>query len=95
MKIKPMYDRVVIEPQKEEDSKNGIFLGKTSQDKPQLGKVLYIGEGNENPDGKKLEMHVKVNDKVLYNKFSGVEAILDNKVVYIIRQTDILAIIDN
>lgn len=94
MKIKPLFDRIIIEQEKEETSKAGIFLGNANQDNPIFGRVLYVGSGNENNDGKKLPMYIKAGDKVLYNKFSGVEALIDNKKVHILRQTDILAIID-
>lgn len=95
MKIKPLYDRIIVQPEEQEVSKSGIFLGTNNQDSPISGIVLYVGDGNESQDGKKLEMHIKPKDKILFNKFSGVEALLDNKKVYILRQTDALAIIEN
>ena len=55
---------------------------------------MYVGDGNENQDGKKSTMYVKPGDKVLYDKVAGVDAVIDKKQVFIIRQTDILAIID-
>ena len=94
MKIKPLFDRIVVSTEEQNTSSSGIFIGNESQDKPKIGTVLYAGEGNENSDGKKSPMYVNVGDKVLYNKFSGVEATIDNKQVIILRQTDILAVVE-
>ncbi|MBQ3158259.1 MAG: co-chaperone GroES [Clostridia bacterium] len=94
MKIKPLFDRVIVESEKQDVSSSGIFIGASSQDKPQLGKILYVGEGNIDDNGKKEPMFVSVGDNVLFNKFSAVEATIDGKTVYILRQTDILAIIE-
>ena len=94
MKIKPLFDRVIVEAKQENSSASGIFVGTTNQDKPQIGTVLFAGEGNQTDDGKQLPMFVKVGDSILFNKFSGVEAVIDGKSVYILRQTDILAIIE-
>ena len=94
MKIKPLFDRVIVESEKQDVSASGIFIGSSSQDKPQIGKVLYAGEGNISEDGKKFPMYVSVGDTILFNKFSAVEAIVENKTVYILRQTDILAVIE-
>lgn len=94
MKIKPLFDRIVVSVDEKNTSAGGIFIGAEGQDKPKVGTVLYSGEGNENTDGKKTPMYVNVGDKVLYNKFSGVEATIDNKQVIILRQTDILAVVE-
>ena len=94
MKIKPLFDRVIVECIQEQTTASGIFIGTESQEKPKTGKVLYVGEGNKTEDGKTIPMFVKVNDTILFNKFSAVEAVIDNKQVFILRQTDILAIID-
>lgn len=94
MKIKPLFDRVIVEITKQDVSASGIFIGTSSQDKPLLGKVLYVGEGLKNQDGHLEPMLVNVGNTVLFSKFSGVDTILDNKTVYILRQTDILAIIE-
>lgn len=94
MKIKPLFDRVVVEEENTSTTKSGIYLGNSGGDNPKIGKVLYVGDGNENQDGKKSTMYVKPGDKVLYGKFAGVDAVIDKKQVFIIRQTDILAIID-
>ncbi len=94
MKIKPLFDRVVLEEEKEETSKSGIFLGNANSDAPKIGRVLYVGEGNENSDGNKSKMYVCAGDRVLYNKYAAADTVIDDKHVLIIRQTDILAIIE-
>ena len=93
MKLKPLFDRVIIEEDKDEISQNGIFIGATNKDNVKTGKVLSVGDGNDLDSGKKGEMYIKPGDHVIYSKFSGIEATLDNKKVFVIRQTDILAII--
>ena len=94
MKLKPLFDRVIIIEDKEELSSNGIFIGSVNKDKVKTGKVVAIGEGNVTDDGKKNEMFVKVNDRVIYSKFAGIETTINNKKMFVIRQTDILAIIE-
>jgi len=94
MRLKPLFDRVVIEEDKEEVSVNGIFIGAVNKDNVKTGTVISVGDGNSFEDGKKSEMYVKPNDKVIYSKFAGIETTIDNKKVFVIRQTDILAIIE-
>lgn len=94
MNIKPLFDRVVIEEDKDEVSLNGIFIGSTNKDNVKTGTILAIGDGNDLDDDKKNKMYVSVGDKVIYSKFAGIEASISNKKVFIIRQTDILAIIE-
>ena len=94
MTIKPLFDRVVLLPEKQESTSNGIFLGSEQKDQPLIGKVLYVGTGNKESDGKFSEMFVKKGDRVLYSKYSGQVTELNQKQVVIIRQTDILAIIE-
>jgi len=94
MKLKPLFDRVIIIEDKEELSSNGIFIGSVNKDNVKTGKVVAIGEGNVTDDGKKNEMFVKVNDRVIYSKFAGIETTINNKKMFVIRQTDILAIIE-
>lgn len=94
MKIKPLFDRVVIKPiENESETKSGILLPMASQQNSQLGIVEAVGDGQDF-DGKDLGMKVNVGDKVLYGKFAGTEITLDEKKYYVIRQTDILAIIE-
>ena len=94
MKIKPLFDRVVIKPiEKESESKGGILLPMAAQEKSQLAKVIAVGEGI-NFDGENIGMKVKEGDKVLYGKFSGTEIVIDEEKFIVIAQTDILAVIE-
>ena len=94
MKIKPLFDRVVLEPhESEKETKGGILLPSTAQEKSQLAKVVAVGSG-ENTEGKNVGMQVKVGDKVLYGKYAGTEITIDEKKYVVIRQLDILAVIE-
>ena len=92
--MKPLFDRVVLQLLKnEEEVKGGIILPAVAQEKSQLALVLEVGTG-ELPDGKKVEMQVKKGDKVIFAKYSGTEIEDNGKKLVIIRQADILAVID-
>ena len=94
MKIKPIFDRVVLLPrQADSQTASGIFLPTASQEKSQIGQVVAVGTG-ENLDGKNIEMQVEVGQEVLYSKYSGTEFNLDGKKYVIVKQTDILAILE-
>ena len=94
MKIRPLFDRIVIEPvDTEEKTKSGIVLLAKDQEKPQMAKVIAVGPGG-NVDGKDVVMTVKVGDKVLYSKYAGSEFKIDGKEVTIMRQNDVLAVIE-
>ncbi|NLK17050.1 MAG: co-chaperone GroES [Clostridiales bacterium] len=94
MKIKPLFDKVVIEPvEAEERTKSGIILPSAAQEKQQMATVIAVGPGGI-VDGKEVVMQVKVGDKVLYSKYSGSEFKFDGKDVVILRQSDILAVIE-
>lgn len=94
MKIKPLFDRIVIEAvETEEKTKSGIVLPGAAQEKPQMARVLAVGPGGV-IDGKDVTMQVKVGDKILYSKYAGSEFKLDNKEVTILRQSDVLAIVE-
>lgn len=94
MKIKPLFDKVVISQiETEERTKSGIILPSAAQEKQQLATVLAVGPGGI-IDGKEIKMEVKVGDKVLYSKYAGTEFKLDGKDVTILRQNDILAIVE-
>lgn len=93
MKIKPLFDRVVLLPKENEtETKGGIILP-TAQEKSQMASVVAVGEGGE-IDGKKVAMQVKVGDKVLYAKYSGTEITVEDKKYVVVRQNDILAVIE-
>jgi chaperonin GroES len=95
MNLKPLADRIVVEPvEQEEVTAGGIILPETAKEKPQQGKVIAAGPGRTDEDGKRVAMEVKVGDKVLYAKYSGTEIKLDGKKVLILRESDVLAIVE-
>ena len=95
MNLKPLSDRVVVEPlEQEEVTAGGIILPETAKEKPQQGKVIAAGPGRTDDDGKRVAMEVKVGDRVLYAKYSGTEVKLDNKRLLIMRENDVLAIVE-
>ena len=94
MNIKPLFDKVVVESvQSEEKTKSGFILPSSAQEKPQTARVVAVGPGGI-VDGKEVKMQVKVGDKVLLAKYSGTEVKVDEKEYTIIRQSDILAIVE-
>lgn len=94
MNIKPLFDRVVLLPlENESETKGGILLPMAAQEKSQIAKVVAVGSG-ENFDGKTVGMQVKEGDKVLFGKFSGTEITVDEVKYVVVRQTDILAILN-
>ena len=94
MKIKPLGDRVVIKNMEaEETTKGGILLTSGSKEKPQLAEVLAVGPGG-NVDGKEIKMYVEAGQKVFYSKYAGTEVKLDGEEYKIVRQSDILAIVE-
>ena len=93
--IKPLGNRVVVEPEEQEDmTSGGIVLPETAKEKPQQGKVLAAGPGERDDDGKRIPLDVKEGDTVLFAKYSGTEIKLDGKKVLILRESDLLAIVD-
>lgn len=95
MKINPLADRVVIKTvEAEETTKSGIILTGSAKEKPQVAEVLAVGPGGL-VDGKEVEMIVKVGDKVLTSKYSGTEVKVDGEECTIVRQSDILAIVED
>ena len=94
MSIKPLADRVVLKmTEAEETTKSGIILTAASKEKPQVAEVLAVGPGGI-VDGKEVAMYVKVGDKVLTSKYAGTEIKLDGEEYVIVRQSDILAIVE-
>ena len=94
MKIKPLFDRVVLLPKENEtETKGGIILPTAAQEKSQMATVVAVGQGGE-IDGKKINMVVNIGDKVLYAKYSGTEITVDDKKYVVVRQNDILAVIE-
>lgn len=95
MNIKPLFDKVVVESvSTEEKSKGGLFLPTAAQEKPQTCKVVAVGPGGV-MDGKEVVMQVKVGDKVLCSKYAGSDFKVDGKEFTIIKQSDILAIVED
>ena len=95
LKLKPLGGRVIVEPiEQEEMTAGGIILPDTAKEKPQEGKILAAGPGDRDEDGERIPMEVQVGDKVLYAKYSGTEVKMDGKKLLILRESDILAVID-
>jgi chaperonin GroES len=93
--IKPLGNRVVIEPMEQEEmTAGGIVLPETAKEKPQKGTVLAVGPGDRDEDGKRIPLDVKEGDTVLFAKYSGTEIKLDGKKVLILRESDLLAIVE-
>ncbi len=94
MKLKPLGDRVVLKfTEAEETSKGGIILASAAQEKPQVAEVISVGPGG-NIDGKEIKMEVKKGDKVILSKYSGTEVKLNSEEYIVVRQSDILAIVE-
>lgn len=94
--LKPMADRVVVEPKEhEETTKSGIILPETAKEKPQEGEVLAVGPGRHNDKGVREEMEVAVGDRVLFGKYSGTEFKIDGRDLLILKESDVLAIIES
>ncbi len=94
MTIKPLSDRVLIKmTEAEETTKSGIVLASASQEKPQIAEVIAVGPGGL-VDGKEVQMQVKAGDKIIFSKYAGTEVKVDGQEYTIIRQSDILAIVD-
>jgi chaperonin GroES len=92
--LKPLGNRVVVEPLEQEDvTAGGIFVPDTAKEKPQQGIVLSVGPGDRDEDGERIPMDVKVKDKVLFAKYSGTEMKLDGKKLLVLRESDLLAIV--
>lgn len=95
LKLKPLGGRVIVEPIEQDDvTAGGIILPETAKEKPQEGKILAAGPGDRDEDGKYIPMEVKVGDKVLYAKYSGTEVKVDGKKLLILRESDILAMVE-
>lgn len=92
MNLKPLADRVVVEPiVKDEVTKGGIVLPDTAKEKPQEGEILAVGPGKLGDDGKRIEMEIKKGDRVIYAKYAGTEWKQDGQEYLILRESDILA----
>jgi chaperonin GroES len=95
MKIRPLHDRMLVERLEEQEVKRGgIIIPDTAKEKPQEGKVIAVGNGKVADDGKKIPLDVKTGDKILFGKYSGSEVKLDDKEYLIMREEDVLAILE-
>jgi chaperonin GroES len=95
MNLKPLGDRLIVEPiEQEEMTASGIVLPETAKEKPMQGKVLAAGPGARKDDGSRVAMDVSVNDTVLYAKYAGTEVKIDSNKYLILKETDILAIVE-
>ncbi len=93
--LKPLGARVVVEPMEQEEvTAGGIVLPETAKEKPQKGKVLSVGAGDRDDKGNRIAMDVKVGDTVLFAKYGGTEIKIDGKKLLILRESDLLAIIE-
>ena len=95
MKLKPLNDRVLVKRlESEEKTAGGLYIPDTAKEKPSKGEVIAVGPGKSADDGKRIEMAVKKGDMVLFNKYAGTEIKLDGMEHLVMREDDILAIID-
>ena len=95
MKIRPLADRVLVEPLEEKEvKKGGIVIPDSAKEKPQEGKVIAVGPGKLDDDGKKIPMTVKKGDRILMPKYGGIEIKIDDKEYQIVREDDILGVIE-
>jgi chaperonin GroES len=95
MELRPLDDRVVIKPSEaQEKTAGGIFLPDTAKEKPQIGKVVWTGPGKVQEDGKRAPMSVKKDDEVVYGKYMGNEVEVDGEKYVIVRESDVLGILE-
>ncbi len=95
MKIRPLQDRVIVKRiEEEEKTKGGIIIPDTAKEKPQEGRIVAVGKGKLNEEGKVIPLDVKVNDRVLFGKYSGSEINIDGEEHLIMREEDILGVIE-
>ncbi len=95
MKIRPLQDRVIVKRLAEEEkTKGGIIIPDTAKEKPMEGKVIAVGKGKVKDDGNVIKLDVKVGDKILFSKYAGTEVKIDGKDYLIMREDDILGIIE-
>ena len=95
MKIRPLHDRLLVERLEEKEvKKGGIIIPDTAREKPQEAKVIAVGNGKVTDEGKKIPLDVKAGDKILFGKFSGSEVKIDDKEYLILREEDVLAILE-
>ena len=96
MPVRPLHDRVLVKrsEEAEQKSQSGIIIPDTAKEKPQRGKVVAVGEGKKDDSGKRIACDVKAGDQVLFGKYSGTEVKIDGEEFLIMRETDILGVIE-
>lgn len=95
MKVRPLHDRILVKRFEEKEvKKGGIIIPDTAKEKPQEGEVMAVGTGKLTEDGKRQPLEVKVGDKILFGKYSGTEVKLDDEEYLIMREDDVLGIIE-
>jgi len=95
MELRPLDDRVVIKPlEAQERTAGGIYLPDTAKEKPQIGKVVWIGPGKVQEDGKRAAMSVKKNDEVVYGKYMGHDIEIDSEMYVIVKESDLLGVVE-
>jgi chaperonin GroES len=95
MKIRPLHDRILVERLEEQEvRRGGIIIPDTAKEKPQEAKVIAVGNGKVAEDGKKIPLDVKAGDRILFGKYSGSEVKIDDKDYLILREEDVLAILE-
>jgi chaperonin GroES len=95
MSFRPLHDRVLVRRVKEEEkTKGGIIIPDTAKEKPQEGKVISVGSGTRGEDGKITPLDVKAGDRILFGKWSGTEVTIDGEELIIMKESDILGIVD-
>ena len=95
MKIRPLHDRLIVRRlEEEEKTKGGIIIQDTAKEKPIEGKVIAAGEGRISKDGKKIQMEIKKGDRILFAKYGGTEVKIDGEEHLMMREEDVLAIIE-
>ncbi len=91
MKIKPLQDRILVERMEEEETVGGIIIPDTAKEKPQKGKIIEVGPGRKDEDGKLIPLDIKKGDTVLFNKYAGTEIKVEGKEYLLMREDDVLA----
>lgn len=95
LNLKPLGDRVVVEPiEREERTESGLYIPETAKEKPQQGKVLSVGQGRRDEDGKRIPMDVAEGQTILFAKYAGTEIKDNGRKLLILKETDILAIVE-
>jgi chaperonin GroES len=95
MNIRPLHDRIIVERVEEENkTAGGLIIPDTAKEKPQQGRVIAVGKGKMTEDGKVIPMDVKVGDKILFGKYSGTEIKVEGKEYLMMREDDILGVVE-